>query len=71
MLKVFCLFQTVKEEGGFEHVCKERKWSKIAAKLNYPVGKGVGGILRGHFERILYPYELFKSGKTFQQVLSY
>ncbi|XP_064606539.1 lysine-specific demethylase 5A-like isoform X1 [Liolophura sinensis] len=66
-LDLYKFFHTVKEEGGFEHVCKERKWSKIAAKLNYPVGKGVGGILRGHFERILYPYELFKSGKTFQQ----
>ena len=45
-------------------VSKERKWSKVSAKLNFEAGKGIGSILRTHYERILYPYDLFKSGVT-------
>lgn len=51
-------------EGGFETVCKEKHWSNVASRLGFPSGKGIGSLLRSHYERILYPYELFQSGAT-------
>lgn len=35
---------------------------KVAQILGYPHGKHVGSTLRGHYERIIYPYDVFKSG---------
>lgn len=49
---------------GFENVSKERKWSKIAVHMGYPPNKGVGTILKMHYERLLYPFDVFKLGKT-------
>uniref|UniRef100_A0AAY5EBW5 [histone H3]-trimethyl-L-lysine(4) demethylase n=1 Tax=Electrophorus electricus TaxID=8005 RepID=A0AAY5EBW5_ELEEL len=48
----------------FEAVCKEKRWSKIASRMGLPSGKSIGSLLRTHFERILYPYELFQSGAS-------
>lgn len=45
-------------------ISKERKWSKIAVQMGYPPGKGIGTILKTHFERLLYPYDIFKEGKS-------
>uniref|UniRef100_A0A8C1XJR7 [histone H3]-trimethyl-L-lysine(4) demethylase n=1 Tax=Cyprinus carpio TaxID=7962 RepID=A0A8C1XJR7_CYPCA len=56
--------QLVRAEGGFEAVCKEKRWSRISSRMGFPAGKGVGSLLRSHFERILYPYELFQTGAT-------
>lgn len=58
------VFQIVSSEGGFETVCKEKRWSKVASRMGFPSGKGTGSLLRSHYERILYPYELFQSGAT-------
>ena len=52
------------EEGGFENACKERKWSKIAGRLNYPAGKGIGSCLRSHYEKVVYPFDIFQIGAT-------
>ena len=57
-------FQVVSSEGGFETVCKEKRWSKVSSRMGFPPGKGTGSLLRSHYERILYPYELFQSGAT-------
>lgn len=57
-----CVFQIVAGKGGFEVVTKEKKWSKVASRLGYLPGKGTGSLLKSHYERILYPYELFQSG---------
>lgn len=62
-LDLYTLHRCVQEEGGLEIVTKERKWSKIASRLKYPNGKNVGTILKGHYERILYPYDIYMSGK--------
>lgn len=62
-LDLYSLHRCVQEEGGLEIVTKERKWSKIANRLKYPNGKNVGTILKGHYERILYPYDIYMSGK--------
>ena len=43
-------------------VLRERKWSKVASRMGYVGGKGVGSTLRQHYEKILYPYDIFKSG---------
>lgn len=56
------MFQIVASKGGFEVVTKEKKWSKVASRLGYLPGKGTGSLLKSHYERILYPYELFQSG---------
>ena len=54
----------VTEEGGFNACCHERKWTKIAARLNYAMGKNIGTTLRQHYEKVLYPYDLFHDGVT-------
>uniref|UniRef100_A0A673GEE0 [histone H3]-trimethyl-L-lysine(4) demethylase n=1 Tax=Sinocyclocheilus rhinocerous TaxID=307959 RepID=A0A673GEE0_9TELE len=52
----------VAEEGGFDLVCRERRWTKIAMTMGFAPGKAVGSHLRAHYERVLYPYHLFHSG---------
>ncbi|CAG4990017.1 unnamed protein product [Parnassius apollo] len=60
-LDLYALHKIVKEAGGFEVCSAERKWSKIARRMGHPQGKGIGSILKSHYERILYPYDVFKS----------
>ncbi|XP_053574799.1 lysine-specific demethylase 5A isoform X2 [Bombina bombina] len=62
LLDVYALSKVVSSEGGFEVVTKEKKWSKVGTRLGYMPGKGTGSLLKTHFDRILYPYELFQSG---------
>uniref|UniRef100_A0A3B3DK02 [histone H3]-trimethyl-L-lysine(4) demethylase n=1 Tax=Oryzias melastigma TaxID=30732 RepID=A0A3B3DK02_ORYME len=64
ILDLYQLSKIVSSEGGFETVCKEKRWSTVAARMGFPPGKGTGSLLRSHYERILYPYELFQSGAT-------
>ena len=63
--------QIVNEEGGYELVTKERKWSKVSSRMGYPPAKNVGSTLRAHYERILYPYDIFTSGATIDPAVSY
>lgn len=70
-LDLYSLHRLVQEEGRLEVVTKERKWSKIAGRLNYPNGKNVGTILKGHYERILYPYDIYMSGKNIDGAVSF
>ncbi|XP_038219317.1 lysine-specific demethylase lid isoform X1 [Zerene cesonia] len=60
-LDLYALHKIVKEAGGFEVCSAERKWSKIARRMGHPQGKGIGSILKSHYERILYPYDVFKN----------
>lgn len=62
-LDLYSLHRIVQEEGGLEQTTNNRKWSKVASRMGYPVGKSVGTILKGHYERILYPFDVFTSGK--------
>uniref|UniRef100_A0A9J8D236 Lysine-specific demethylase 5A n=1 Tax=Cyprinus carpio carpio TaxID=630221 RepID=A0A9J8D236_CYPCA len=68
VLDLYLLSKLVRAEGGFEAVCKEKRWSRISSRMGFPAGKGVGSLLRSHFERILYPYELFQTGATLTSV---
>ncbi|KAJ3602372.1 hypothetical protein NHX12_030129, partial [Muraenolepis orangiensis] len=62
ILDLYQLNRLVNEEGGFDAVCRERRWSKISVKMGFASGKAIGSHLRAHYERILYPYKLFKTG---------
>ncbi|XP_074553882.1 lysine-specific demethylase 5A isoform X2 [Halichoeres trimaculatus] len=64
VLDLYQLSKIVASEGGFETLCKEKRWSKVACRMGFPSGKGTGSLLRSHYEKILYPYELFQSGAT-------
>ncbi|XP_077425623.1 lysine-specific demethylase 5C isoform X2 [Vanacampus margaritifer] len=64
ILDLFGLSKVVSDEGGFEMVCKERRWARVAQRLGYPPGKNIGSLLRSHFERIVLPFEMFQSGAS-------
>jgi [histone H3]-trimethyl-L-lysine4 demethylase len=63
-LDLYSLHRIVQEEGGLELTTRERKWSKIASRMGYPHGKNIGTNLKSHYERILYPYDVFTTGKV-------
>ncbi|XP_011172136.1 lysine-specific demethylase lid isoform X1 [Solenopsis invicta] len=67
-LDLYSLHKIVTDEGGIETVTKERRWAKIANKLGYPSGRSVGSILKNHYERILYPFDVFKQGKILSDI---
>jgi len=55
----------VEEEGGFETVNNERKWSKIAERLGCGLSsKGIGSQLQQHYKKILYPFDVFNRSKS-------
>uniref|UniRef100_A0A8C6P8X4 [histone H3]-trimethyl-L-lysine(4) demethylase n=1 Tax=Nothobranchius furzeri TaxID=105023 RepID=A0A8C6P8X4_NOTFU len=62
ILDLYKLNKLVADEGGFDLVCQDRRWTKIAIQMGFTPGKAIGSHLRGHYERILYPYNLFQSG---------
>lgn len=55
-------FNTI--SGGFEGVTRDRKWSKVSQRMGYQVGKSIGTILKTHYERLLFPFDVFKHGKN-------
>ncbi|XP_048582625.1 lysine-specific demethylase 5A isoform X2 [Nematostella vectensis] len=61
-LDLFRLYKTVHEEGGFEHVTFKKKWSIVARKMGYSVGKSAPSLLRMNYEKYLYPYDIFQVG---------
>ncbi|ENN74310.1 lysine-specific demethylase lid isoform X3 [Dendroctonus ponderosae] len=64
VLDLYTLHRVVQLEGGFEEVTKQRKWSKVSVRLGYQIGKNVGAILKQHYERLLFPFDVFKEGKA-------
>ncbi|XP_028261559.1 lysine (K)-specific demethylase 5Ba [Parambassis ranga] len=62
ILDLYQLNKLVDKEGGFDAVCRDRRWTKISVKMGFAPGKAIGSHLRAHYERILYPYNLFLSG---------
>ncbi|XP_068996480.1 lysine-specific demethylase 5B-B isoform X2 [Embiotoca jacksoni] len=62
ILDLYRLNKLVADDGGFDIVCRDRRWTKIAHQMGFAPGKAVGSHLRGHYERILYPFNLFQSG---------
>ncbi|XP_034028924.1 lysine-specific demethylase 5B-B isoform X2 [Thalassophryne amazonica] len=77
ILDLYKLNKLVTDEGGFDTVCRDRRWTKIALQMGFAPGKAIGSHLRAHYEKILYPYSLFQCGanllcvqKPVQQVSS-
>ncbi|XP_033647980.1 lysine-specific demethylase 5A-like isoform X1 [Asterias rubens] len=62
-LDLYSLFKVVNDEGGFELCVRERRWSKVATKMGF-ASKAVGSQLMKHYERILWPYDIFQAGAT-------
>lgn len=62
--------KVVQDEGGMDLITKERRWSRVANRMQYPSGRSVGAILKHHYERILYPFDVFHSGNALQPVVS-
>ncbi|XP_013916231.1 PREDICTED: lysine-specific demethylase 5C-like isoform X3 [Thamnophis sirtalis] len=67
ILDLYSLSKIVMEEGGYEAICKDRRWARVAQRLSYPSGKNIGSLLRSHYERIIYPYEMYQSGANLVQ----
>jgi len=65
-LDLYTLHKHVHDEGGMEYVTRERKWTGIANRLGLKSNnhKGIGSILRTHYERIIYPFVVFQTGKN-------
>ncbi|BFF93464.1 lysine-specific demethylase lid [Drosophila madeirensis] len=63
-LDLYTLHRIVHEEGGMEQTTKDRKWAKVANRMQYPSSKSVGATLKSHYERILHPFEVYTSGKV-------
>ena len=49
-----------------DEVTRERRWTTLAGKMGLKTAnnKGIGGILRTHYERIVHPYATFQAGKN-------
>ncbi|KAK0153626.1 Lysine-specific demethylase 5B-B [Merluccius polli] len=62
ILDLYKLNKLVADEGGFDLVCRDRRWTKIALQMGFAPGKAIGSHLRAHYEKVLYPYNLFQSG---------
>ncbi|XP_065304371.1 lysine-specific demethylase 5A-like [Dermacentor albipictus] len=67
-LDLYNLYRFVHDEGGMEQVCRERKWTKVASRMGYAPMRTLGSLLRQHYERILYPYDVFQSGANLGDV---
>uniref|UniRef100_H2Y6C8 [histone H3]-trimethyl-L-lysine(4) demethylase n=1 Tax=Ciona savignyi TaxID=51511 RepID=H2Y6C8_CIOSA len=59
-LDLYGLHDSVRQLGGFQDVCKNKLWNTVCNKLSLP--KNFGTVLRQHYERILYPFDIMKSG---------
>lgn len=62
ILDLYTLSKIVRDEGGYELICRERRWSRVAQRMAYPSGKNIGSLLRSHYERIIYPFHMYQSG---------
>jgi hypothetical protein len=61
-LDLFTLKKYVCQEGGMEKVNADKKWTKVATDMGFAVttNKNVGAVLKAHYERIIFPLEVFE-----------
>uniref|UniRef100_A0A915L1A2 [histone H3]-trimethyl-L-lysine(4) demethylase n=1 Tax=Romanomermis culicivorax TaxID=13658 RepID=A0A915L1A2_ROMCU len=57
---LFQLRRIVKEFGGFDACCSQRRWSEIAKQLGAKPARGL--VFRDHYDKIIAPYELHETG---------
>ncbi|XP_064473046.1 lysine-specific demethylase 5A-like isoform X2 [Ornithodoros turicata] len=67
-LDLYNLYKFVHDEGGMEHVSREKKWTKVASRMGYAPMRIIGSLLKQNYERILYPYDVFQSGASIGEV---
>lgn len=48
--------------GGSEVCTRDRKWAKVATRMDHQ--SSLGTTLKNHYERLLYPFDIFKLGKS-------
>ncbi len=55
-------FLSLSFTGGMEKVNEEKKWSKVATDIGYNLSanRNLPSLLKAHYERILYPLEVFE-----------
>ncbi|XP_014249418.1 lysine-specific demethylase lid-like [Cimex lectularius] len=64
ILDLYTLHQIVKNEGGFATVTKQKLWGKVAIRMGMPKGRGISSVLKGHYEKILSPFDIFEETKV-------
>ena len=52
-------------------MAQEGRWLKLATRLGYQSGKHAASSLKQHYEKVLYPYDIFMAGasKAEQEVM--
>eukprot|EP00096_Caligus_rogercresseyi_P011047 TRINITY_DN422_c0_g1_i1.p1 TRINITY_DN422_c0_g1~~TRINITY_DN422_c0_g1_i1.p1 ORF type:complete len:1514 (+),score=534.84 TRINITY_DN422_c0_g1_i1:112-4653(+) len=58
-LDLYTLKKYVAKEGGFESVTANKTWTSVANEMGY-TSKVVPNLLKAHYERIVYPLEIFE-----------
>lgn len=58
-LDLYTLYKVIHSEGGFVRVTEDKKWPIISRIMGYQVRKNTGLILKDHYERLLFPFDLF------------
>ena len=60
-LDLYTLKRYVLRAGGFAKLTEEKRWQKVGTDMGYSAGnKNIGNILKVHYERILYPLDIFE-----------
>ncbi len=61
-MDLFTLKKYVLKAGGLEKVNGEKKWPSVAIDIGYnPLNSvKIGALLKSHYERILYPLDVFE-----------
>jgi histone demethylase JARID1 len=58
LLCLFTFHEKVQKLGGFVKCSEDRKWGELALSLGFASKSGSASALRGHYERILYPFDV-------------
>jgi len=58
-LDLHSLYKAVSDDDLIDAMGREHNWAKIAIRLGYPSGRGIGNILRQHYEKVTKFIELF------------
>lgn len=53
--------QIVKEEGGFDICCSQKKWANVARKMNFHDTQ-TSRVLKQHYEKLLLAYDVYETG---------
>ncbi|XP_045169303.2 uncharacterized protein LOC123532031 [Mercenaria mercenaria] len=69
-VRLFQLYLAVHERGGFQQVNKKKQWTSVYKELTEQQHVSSGAVAKKYYLNNLYPYELYITGKSYQDVLS-